>query len=31
MVDFRLHGESNVRVFVIDIMEKFQTILFVVE
>ena len=31
MVFFRLHGESNVRVFIIYKLEKFQSILFVVE
>ena len=31
MVDLRLHGECNVRVFIIDIMKKFQSIRFVVD
>ena len=31
MVSLRLHGESNVRAFIIYLMEKFQSILFVVE
>ena len=31
MVDLRLHGESNVGVFIIYVLEKIQSIFFVIE